>query len=70
VIGLVDLHTNESLARIRMAEDARRAAQQRLRRHSVLSGRARLARVLAALADRLTPARGTHDPAYELGRAA
>jgi hypothetical protein len=70
VIDMVDLHTNEALARTRMAEDARRAAQQRLRRHVVVGGRTRLARGLAAVADRLAPPRRTADPSYDLERAA
>ncbi|GEM_PF-3169972 len=67
---MVDPYTNEALARSRMAEDAQRAAEQRLRRHVVGGGRTRLARRLVAAADRLDPSRRNVDRTHVIERAA
>ncbi len=67
---MLDLHTYQSLARTRMAEDAERAARRRLRRHVGGSSLARTARSLAAFADRRVPSRHARDAGYEVERAA
>ncbi len=67
---MVDLHTNESLAHTRMAEDAERAARRRLRRQVLGGGRGRVARSLGAVAGRIDPSRRPHDEAHGLERAA
>jgi hypothetical protein len=70
VIDMVDLHTNDTLVRTRMAEDVQRAALYRLRRQRTAGGRRFLRRLLAVpSAGPAIP--GRHDyPAFELDRAA
>jgi hypothetical protein len=70
VIDMVDLHTNDTLVRTRMAEDVQRAARYRLRRQRTAGGRRFLRRNLAVPTGRAaTPERRDH-PAFELDRAA
>ncbi|MFO7778190.1 MAG: hypothetical protein R6V28_07560 [Nitriliruptoraceae bacterium] len=66
---MVDLHTNDTLVRVRLAEDTRRAAQHRLRRRSL--GRRLRGRMLGGGATGRGKAPGRPGAAtFELERAA
>ncbi len=67
---MVDLHTNDTLIRTRMAEDVERAAHHRRRREHAVGGRRLLMRIVADATHReATPSR-PGDAAFELDRAA